>query len=272
MQHFDGGRHAQRTPPPPITYFQGPQGPLYRKASGEADPHWYLYDGLGSVVGEVDPTGNVTASKLFDVYGATRGGSGSPTTRQGFVGGLGHQTDDETGMVYMRARYYDPGVGRFVSEDPAKDGHNWYSYCSANPVNLVDRSGKAGGSLAPLGDWSNDIAQYSSTGYIALAFAIIFCVAAIKYPGDQPGSMLMLAAMMAVIGTIAIADALQDYVPFGVGGGAIASLVTTVLGNIAFGLSKAESTLLNVVGSSIANAATGMIAYYSVCEIYCVLT
>ena len=70
---------------------------------------------MGSVVGEVDVVGNVTATKLFDVYGATRGGSGTGTTEQGFVGGLGHETDGETGLVYMRARYYDPGVGRFIT-------------------------------------------------------------------------------------------------------------------------------------------------------------
>jgi hypothetical protein len=61
--------------PVTITYFQGPSGPLYRKASTEADPHWYVYDGLGSVVGEVGVVGNLTATKLVDVYGATRGGT-----------------------------------------------------------------------------------------------------------------------------------------------------------------------------------------------------
>ena len=80
VQHFEGSGNALDSPNT-ITYLQGASGPLYRKASGEADPHWYLYDGLGSVVGEVDPTGSVTASKLFDVYGATRGGSGTPRRR-----------------------------------------------------------------------------------------------------------------------------------------------------------------------------------------------
>ena len=101
--------------PTTITYFQGPRGPLYRKSDKEVDPRWYVYDGLGSVVGEVDVVGNLTATKLFDVYGATRGGSGAGTTKQGFVGQLGHETEDETGLVYMRARYYDPAVGWSVS-------------------------------------------------------------------------------------------------------------------------------------------------------------
>ena len=72
VQHFSATNSALDSPTT-VTYFQGPQGPLYRKASGEADPHWYGYDGLGSVVGEGDSLGNLTATKLFDVYGATRG-------------------------------------------------------------------------------------------------------------------------------------------------------------------------------------------------------
>ena len=53
----------------------------------------------------------------------------------------GEYTDGETGMIYLRARYYDPGLGRFISEDPIKDGMNWYVYCNGNPVNRWDPSG-----------------------------------------------------------------------------------------------------------------------------------
>ena len=47
-------------------------------------------------------------------------------------------------MIYLRARYYDSENGRFISEDPAKDGYNWYSYCGGNPVMFVDPSGLSG--------------------------------------------------------------------------------------------------------------------------------
>ena len=55
----------------------------------------------------------------------------------------GEYWDSESGLIYLRARYYDSGVGAFVSEDPAKDGLNWYSYCAGNPVNFVDPTGYA---------------------------------------------------------------------------------------------------------------------------------
>jgi YD repeat-containing protein len=95
------------------TYLQGPSGPAYRRNDLTGIPSWYVYNGLGSVVGEVDPAGNYTASGEYDVYGAPRASTQSGTfdTRQRYVGQLGHQTDPETGgLIYMQARYYDPGM------------------------------------------------------------------------------------------------------------------------------------------------------------------
>ena len=41
-------------------------------------------------------------------------------------------------QAYLRNRYYDPSIGRFTTEDPVKDGDNWYVYCGNNPVNAID--------------------------------------------------------------------------------------------------------------------------------------
>ncbi|RYG98243.1 MAG: RHS repeat-associated core domain-containing protein, partial [Alphaproteobacteria bacterium] len=69
---------------------------------------------------------------------------------------LGHRKDDETGLVYMRARYYDPQVGRFTSEDPAMHGENWYAFGNNAPSIFVDRTGRE--SIVELGE-SMDIGQ-----------------------------------------------------------------------------------------------------------------
>ena len=137
---------------PTATYLAGPRGMEYRRddTATETDGQgntvnkvrWYVYDGLGSVVGEVDPLGNLTSSPKYDVYGAVRSNSGTASSKQGFVGSLGHLSEPETGLIYMRARYYDPATGRFVSEDSARSGRNWFVYCSDNPVNEVDASGR----------------------------------------------------------------------------------------------------------------------------------
>ena len=54
-------------------------------------------------------------------------------------------SEDETGLIYMRARHMDPALGRFISEDPAGNGINWYVYCEDNPVGVLDRDGRVAG-------------------------------------------------------------------------------------------------------------------------------
>jgi RHS repeat-associated protein len=58
------------------------------------------------------------------------------------VGGLGHSFDSETGLIYMRARYMDPALGRFISEDPDARGPNLFVYCSDCPTSRADASGR----------------------------------------------------------------------------------------------------------------------------------
>jgi YD repeat-containing protein len=88
------------------TVLVGPRGPEYRRDDQAGIIRWYVYDGLGSVVGEVAPDGTLTRAQSFGVYGCVRTSSGAATTKHKFVGALGHPSDDETGLIYMRARHY----------------------------------------------------------------------------------------------------------------------------------------------------------------------
>lgn len=125
------------------TYLNSPRGSEYRRDDVHGSVRWYVYDGQSNVMGELDPNGNLTAGKKYDVYGGLRsGGTGTSSTRHQFCGSLGHVTDQETGLVYMRARYYDPNIGRFISEDPDAQGSNWYVYVDSSPVNAIDATGK----------------------------------------------------------------------------------------------------------------------------------
>ena len=56
----------------------------------------------------------------------------------------GEYYDDETDLIYLRNRYYDNQTGRFITEDPIKDGLNWYAYCGNNPINNIDPLGLSG--------------------------------------------------------------------------------------------------------------------------------
>lgn len=78
----------------------------------------------------------------YDAYGAVREQNGQRSNSFKYVAQIGHPTDEETGLIYMRARYYEPVTDRFISEDPARDGVNWYLYADGNPVNKVDLSGR----------------------------------------------------------------------------------------------------------------------------------
>jgi len=138
---------------PSVTYLTGASGPIYRRDDTAGSVRWYVFDGLGCVVDEVDPSGNLTSIRGFDVYGAVRSNSGTATSRHGFCGQLGHTSENETELVYMRARYMDPVVGRFVSEDEDEDGTNWYCYAFSDPTNFVDRSGRGGNKVDLGGGW-----------------------------------------------------------------------------------------------------------------------
>ena len=48
---------------------------------------------------------------------------------------------DATGLYYFNARYYDAVAGRFYSEDPIRDGGNWFVYCGNNPLSFTDPTG-----------------------------------------------------------------------------------------------------------------------------------
>ncbi len=55
----------------------------------------------------------------------------------------GEYLDAESGLIYLRNRYYDPHTGRFITEDPIKDGLNWYVYANNNPIMFFDPFGLA---------------------------------------------------------------------------------------------------------------------------------
>ena len=81
----------------------------------------------------------------------------------------GEYVDNETGLIYLRNRYYDPRIGRFFSEDPAKSGLNWYVYCDNNPITRIDIGGLEWGYIR---DFANDLSEiypgspsYTATGY-----------------------------------------------------------------------------------------------------------
>ena len=103
---------------------------------------YYHSDMLGSVRLLTDGTGATKGMCSFKAFGETRTSTGE-TTDAGYVGTLGVETDP-TGLLFMRNRYYDVGMGRFVQMDPiGMSGRdiNLFRYCQNRGVMMIDPTG-----------------------------------------------------------------------------------------------------------------------------------
>jgi len=106
-------------------------------------PYAYVKSLQGDVIALLDGTGNVVVSYVYDAWGAPIGKSGSMAETLGTVQPFryrGYVFDEETGLYYLRSRYYNPGWGRFVNADALID-QNLYSYCKNSPMQFHDPSG-----------------------------------------------------------------------------------------------------------------------------------
>ncbi len=127
---------------------------------------YFHFDALGSPVAASDQAGNVVWKEEYRPYGARikqEPAAGSNTRWY-----TGHPQDDDTGLTYMGARYYDPIVGRFMATDPKRfdennpHSFNRYAYANNNPYKFVDPDGEAA-FLAPL-LWVLGVISAGSTG------------------------------------------------------------------------------------------------------------
>lgn len=103
-------------------------------------------DALGSPTDLTSTTGRVESKRQYDAWGRYRNGT-APGAGEAKLGFTGHQFDPETGLIYARARYYDPEIGRFISRDSfegrleeAPSLHR-FAYAWMNPTRGTDPSG-----------------------------------------------------------------------------------------------------------------------------------
>lgn len=110
--------------------------------------YWAQQDGLDSVVGTTNDSGAIVMTASYDVYGNIRSGDLGPVPLQ-FAG---MRWDEDAGLYYVRARWYEPLSGKFVSCDPLflMDGRNTYAYVENNPSNLIDPLGLDSGQARQL--------------------------------------------------------------------------------------------------------------------------
>ena len=121
------------------TNVMGVNGYVSRRQNGTTG---YLFkDAHGDVLSIYTSTSNKAADYTYDAWGEIRTKNESSSFENNPLRYYGQYYDYESGMTYLRARYYDSSIRRFITEDPAKDGLNWYAYCDNNPVMPFDPSG-----------------------------------------------------------------------------------------------------------------------------------
>jgi RHS repeat-associated protein len=130
--------------------------------------NWMLGDNQGSIRDVVDSNGSLINHVVYDSFGKVQSQSNAGYDLR--FGYTGREQDNETGLNYYRARYYDASNGRFISEDPIGFGGrdtNLYRYVRNSPTNFIDPSGLYSRNLQMLlnltiPDESNRVRQYKT--------------------------------------------------------------------------------------------------------------
>ena len=215
----------------------------------------YLYrkNAQGDITHILDSTGMVVAKYVYDAWGNHAILDGNGNDLASGVGILnpfryrGYYYDTETDLYYLQTRYYDPEVGRFISQDDVSylapdniNGLNLYAYCGNNPVMATDPTGTtewwewllAGGIVAAL-----VVGSVLTGGMIAMVFT-----------GAAIGAGLSLATQ-AMSGTLNWGQFALDTVIGGltgfVGGSSASRAVASIAGGLLGGISSAASDIIN---------------------------
>jgi RHS repeat-associated protein len=119
---------------------------LARSVNGQIQ--WFLSDRMGSIQAVTDDAGNILESYSYSAFGQRSTTSTTPGFVSNEIGFTGREHDEETGLTYYRARYMDPVLGRFTSEDPIgfrAGDFNLSRYVENRPLGYLDPHG-----LSPL--------------------------------------------------------------------------------------------------------------------------
>jgi TolB protein len=211
---------------------------------------YFGYDGLGSLRQVTDAGGALRYAANYDPFGTPFEQYGDrATTALGFTG----EQTDPSGLVYLRARYYKPQLGAFLSRDPVEgtldriNSRNGYSYVEGNPVNYTDPGGRCVGPL----EGARNIDLYRATcENIDMAATIL------THPNASFGERLLAAGYLVLEGG-AHAAAVGGAAVACVAGGCAAA--ASAIGSAWFSAGTAIGAYGAVYGAPIAAAALKLV-------------
>jgi RHS repeat-associated protein len=139
---YDGLNLIQEQGATSADYLFGPRidEPLAMSRGGQI--YYYVVDGLGSVTEVTNAAGTVQNTYLYDAWGQTRSQTGSLANPFLYTA----REAGDVGTLFYRARYHQPSIGRFLSEDPADTvgSRSRYPYVYNSPVSFADALGLVG--------------------------------------------------------------------------------------------------------------------------------
>jgi RHS repeat-associated protein len=166
---------------------------ILEQIDGSDYAYFYHHDQIGSVRAIANSSGTVQNTYDYDAYGKVLTTTG---TLQNPFGYTGEYTDGESGLVYLRARYYDPATQQFLTVDPMlASTEQAYAYVGGSPTNFRDPWGLDAncglfpnffdeqscvrqGLKHPAGPWVAGVGVVAMGGVVFLCFATGPCTVA----------------------------------------------------------------------------------------------
>ncbi len=169
-----------------LKYIYGPDGTPIEQIAGTT-AQYLQHDQLGSTRLITNTTGSVIGTYSYNPYGAVTAHTGTANTNLQYDG---QYRDAETGLTYLRNRYYNPSTGQFVSRDPLEGlTQSAYGYVGARPLDAIDPTGETswwqiGADVGALGITIVGCAGVESA---TLGLATGACLAGATWSGGQLG-------------------------------------------------------------------------------------
>ena len=223
----------------------------------------YLYrkDVQGNIIAILDSNGEVVVRYYYDAWGNNAVIDNDGSDVEDGIGALnpfryrGYYYDTETGLYYLQTRYYDPDLGRFISQDSLEyadpetiNGLNLYVYCKNNPVMNVDPNG----TLSWKKFWG-----WLVTGVVA-AFAVAALVVGSVFTGGLLSAVLVGAgagALFAMGGSIIKQGGFINADPWQVAkAGGIGAIIGAISGAASYGMGVIGASFGEFLGTSFGNA------------------